>query len=117
MQCPPTRPGVKLRKFHLCRPPKAHPACRCRARGRWPPFLIGLDQCHKNVELIARWRPTGRAPRVLDLHECGTMVFVGADRADLHGGPHQNLATVRASTASYSACVPIWHDEAATKGL
>jgi hypothetical protein len=57
----------------------------------WPaPFLIGLDQCHENVELIALWRPTGRAPKLLDLRECGTMVFVGADRADLHGGPSKS---------------------------
>src|SRR5215831_8676149 len=74
----------------------------------WPaPFLIALDQCHENVELIALWRSSGRAPKLLDLRECGTMVFAGADRADLHGGPHQNLATVSGSMASYSACVPI----------
>src|SRR5215831_16617301 len=61
----------------------------------WPaPFLIALDQCHENVELIALWRSSGRAPKLLDLRECGTMVFAGADRTDLHGGPHQNLATV-----------------------
>jgi DNA-binding transcriptional LysR family regulator len=45
--------------------------------------------------------------RLLDFGECGAVVFVGADRADFRDGPHQNLATVRASMASYSACVPI----------
>jgi hypothetical protein len=43
----------------------------------------------------------------LDLGECGAVVLVGTDRADLHGGPRHNLATVRASMASYSAWVPI----------
>jgi hypothetical protein len=55
---------------------------------------------------IALWRPNGCAPKLLDLGECGAVVFVGTDRADLHGGPHQNLATARALMASYSACVP-----------
>src|SRR4029450_5416858 len=73
----------------------------------WPtPLLIRLDQRHEHVELITLWRPTGRAPKLFDFGECGAVVFVGPDRADLHGGPHQNLATVRASMASYSSCVP-----------
>src|ERR1700739_2933030 len=70
------------------------------------PFLIRLDQRHENVELVTLRRPDGRAPKLLDLRKCGAVVFVSADRADLHGGPHQNLATVRASMASYSRCVP-----------
>jgi hypothetical protein len=71
------------------------------------PLLIRLDQRRKNVEFIARWRTSGRAPKLLDLGECVAVVLVSADRADLHGGHYQNLATVRASIASYSAWVPI----------
>src|SRR6516162_7388046 len=71
------------------------------------PLLICFDQRHEDVELVALWCSNGRAPKLLNLLECGAVVFVGADRTDLHGGPHQNRATVRASMASYSACVPI----------
>jgi hypothetical protein len=37
---------------------------------------------NESVELIALWRPTGPAPKLLDLRKCATMVFVGADRLD-----------------------------------
>jgi predicted phage terminase large subunit-like protein len=40
-----------------------------------------------------------RAPKLLDLCECGAVVFIIANRADLHGAPYQNRATVRASMA------------------
>src|SRR6266550_6421878 len=67
----------------------------------WPsPLLIRLDQRHENVELVAFWRSNGRAPKLLNLGECGAVVFISADRADLHGGPRQNFATVRASMTS-----------------
>src|SRR5258705_3931853 len=52
----------------------------------WPwPVLIRLDQRHENVELVAFRRSNGRAPKFLDLGECGAVVFISADRADLHG--------------------------------
>src|SRR5712672_3818234 len=70
------------------------------------PLLIRLDQRHENVELITLWRATGRAPKLLDLGECGAVVFISADRTDLHDGPRQNFATVRASMTSYSVCEP-----------
>jgi hypothetical protein len=73
---------------------------------RSAPLLIRLDRRHQNVELMAFWRPNGRTPKFLYLGERSMMVFVGTDRADLHSGPYQNLAMVRASMASYSACVP-----------
>src|SRR5258708_27867932 len=59
------------------------------------PLLIRLDQRHENIELIAFRRAKGSAPKPLDLCKCGAVVFVGTDRADLHGGPRQNFATVK----------------------
>jgi len=46
------------------------------------PLLIRLDQRRKNIELIARWRTSGRTPKLLDRGECFAVVFVSADRAD-----------------------------------
>src|SRR5260370_8406784 len=70
------------------------------------PLLIRLDQRHENVELVAFRRSNGRAPKLLDLGECGAVVFISADRADLYGRPRQNFATVSASMTSYSVCEP-----------
>jgi hypothetical protein len=64
-----------------------------------PRPVIRLDQRHENVELVTLWRPNGRSAKLLDLRKCGPVGFISADRADLHGGPLQNLATVRASVA------------------
>ncbi len=64
-----------------------------------PRPVIRLDQRHENVELVTLWRPNGRSAKLLDLRNCGPVGFISADRADLHGGPLQNLATVRASVA------------------
>src|SRR5437016_9413473 len=54
----------------------------------------------RECRAVAFRRSNGRAPKLLDLGECGAVVFISADRADLHGGPRQNFATVRASMAS-----------------
>jgi len=64
-----------------------------------PRPVIRLDHRHENVELVTLWRPNGRSAKLLDLRKCGPVGFISADRADLHGGPLQNLATVRASVA------------------
>ena len=50
------------------------------------PLLIPLNQRDENVEPITLWCPTGGASKHLDLRECGAVVFVIANRADLHSG-------------------------------
>jgi hypothetical protein len=71
------------------RVPRSHNAARYRVKPppaleRPAPLLIVLDQRHENVELVTLRRPEGRAPQLLDLGERSILVFVGADRADLH---------------------------------
>jgi hypothetical protein len=68
-----------------------------------PPWVVVNLDCGA---VVALWRPNGRTPELLDFGECGAMVFICADRTNLLGKPRQNLATVSASTASYSAWVP-----------
>jgi hypothetical protein len=48
------------------------------------------------------WCPNGGDPKLLNLCKGGAVVFVGPDRAYLHRGPDQNLATVSASFAAFS---------------
>jgi hypothetical protein len=69
------------------------PSSPARSRGKSPTRetgpILDCDRRRENVELIASGVPNGRSPKVLDFGECGTMVLVSADRADLHGRPHQ----------------------------
>src|SRR5215831_10769742 len=49
------------------------------------PLLIGFDECHKDVELIALGCAIGCPPKLLDFGESAAVVGVITNRANIHG--------------------------------
>ncbi len=66
------------------------------------PFLIGLDQRHKNVELIALWRPIGRAPKLLDLGESGAEPTMPEPDCILSQSPNPNSLITGKLTGNFT---------------
>src|SRR3979411_2468535 len=70
-------------------------------------ILIFFNERREDVELVALFGPGGGTPEFFNLPDCRSKIVIVSNGMNFHRVFPHNIATVKASIRSYSACVPM----------